>query len=290
MVNEQNGLDFGRSLENRTCLRIDPFNRGASPHIITFGISRAGKARFAHQAVEHWCSGGEDRTVFALDTRGVFDNLIETLDGKRITPSGFKQGQKYEYQLDENTTGLMDEDVDMAYLDLRQFLHSDVAEKSTLFRLMLDQVAQRVKCTEAETIILIDEAHILLHSEEMVNWLQKAVREWARCNACLWFISAFPSQFLQSVAGVSDDGIPTSKKMPGTIYEQCSTMQFFRTPREPDETLAQFGLNPNQSDFVRTQATPGGITAGHTEYLLGLADQDGWLPGYIELSSEEVIL
>lgn len=199
---------------------------------------------------------------------------------------GFMEGQKYEYLLDEDATGLMDDDVDMAYLDLRQFRDSSAAEKSAMFRLMLDQVNQKVKRTEGETIFLIDEAHFLLHSEEMVNWLQKAAREWARYDACLWFCSQSPREFIAQTTG--DDG--ENKRR--TIYEQCSTVQFFRTrgldtDDEEDDILPKFGLNERQVKHVKKGMHPG-KEGDYSQSLIQFDDRpESWFPLHIEASPVE---
>lgn len=199
---------------------------------------------------------------------------------------GFMEGQKYEYLLDEDATGLMDDDVDMAYLDLRQFRDSSAAEKSAMFRLMLDQVNQKVKRTEGETIFLIDEAHFLLHSEEMVNWLQKAAREWARYDACLWFCSQSPREFIAQTTG----GAGENKRR--TIYEQCSTVQFFRTrgldtDDEADDILPKFGLNEKQVNHVKKGMHPG-KEGDYSQSLIQFDDRpESWFPLHIEASPVE---
>jgi hypothetical protein len=199
---------------------------------------------------------------------------------------GFMEGQKYEYLLDEDATGLMDDDVDMAYLDLRQFRDSSSAEKSAMFRLMLDQVNQKVKRTPGETIFLIDEAHFLLHSEEMVNWLQKAAREWARYDACLWFCSQSPREFIAQTTG----GAGENKRR--TIYEQCSTVQFFRTrgldnDDETDDILPKFGLNEKQVNHVKKGMHPG-KEGDYSQALIQFDDRpESWFPLHIEASPVE---
>ena len=199
---------------------------------------------------------------------------------------GFMEGQKYEYLLDEDATGLMDDDVDMAYLDLRQFRDSSAAEKSAMFRLMLDQVNQKVKRTPGETIFLIDEAHFLLHSEEMVNWLQKAAREWARYDACLWFCSQSPREFIAQTTG----GAGENKRR--TIYEQCSTVQFFRTrgldtDHEADDILPKFGLNEKQVNHVKKGMHPG-KEGDYSQSLIQFDDRpESWFPLHIEASPVE---
>jgi ERCC4-type nuclease len=410
-IQEEGGIEWGRNEQDGQVMKVDPFDRGLAPHIITIGTSRSGKSYSAQKACQRWYSEGEDRTLIVLDTQGEFDGLTKALDGKHIVlggrdavnpfhteapperashtggqmspftmkadsivqfikaivqsqgrnpskfhntieqlarqtlidagadpsdpstladadatmrdfielsgevmdePSaltlgthdkeisnksdtiaalrdalgGFMEDQKYEYLLDEDATGLMDNDVDMAYLDLRQFRDSGAAEKSAMFRLMLDQVNQKVKRTEGETMFLIDEAHFLLHSEEMVNWLQKAAREWARYDACLWFCSQSPREFIAQTTG----GGGENKRR--TIYEQCSTVQFFRTrgldtDDKEDDILPKFGLNEKQVNHVKKGMHPG-KEGDYSQALIQFDDRpESWFPLHIEASPVE---
>jgi hypothetical protein len=197
--------------------------------------------------------------------------------------SGFKQGGKYQHMVGETETSITDPDVDMAYLDLQQLQGQSDAEKSVMLHLMLSQVYEKVKRTDGKLVFMIDEAHILLHSDEMVQWLQKAAREWARYDACMWFISQSPREFLQQ-SGTKEVGQENHRR---TIVDQCSTIQLFRTPRVDPETLEQFGLNGRQISFVRDEATPGKAGKGYSECLIHFEDKQGWFPTYVEASPFE---
>jgi hypothetical protein len=195
--------------------------------------------------------------------------------------SGFKEGGKYHHL--ETGAGIMNPDVDMAYLDLQQLRDASDAEKSIMLQLMLGQVAQKAKRTRGKLVFMIDEAHVLFHSEEMTRWLQKAAREWARYDAALWFISQSPREFIQQSAD-RDVGQENERR---TIIDQCSTINFFRTPRVSPETLAEFGLNRQQIDWVREEATPGKSGKGYSEALTYFEDYEGWFPTYVEASPFE---
>ncbi|MFB6164124.1 MAG: transfer complex protein [Haloarculaceae archaeon] len=195
--------------------------------------------------------------------------------------SGFKEGGKYHHL--ETGAGIMDPEIDMAYLDLQQLQDASEAEKSIMLQLMLGQVAQKAKRTEGKLVFMIDEAHVLFHSEQMTRWLQKAAREWARYDAALWFISQSPREFVQQSA----ERALGQENERRTIVDQCSTIHFFRTPRVDPGTLAQFGLNDAQIEWIRQEATPGKAGRGFSECLTYFEDYEGWFPTYVEASPFE---
>ncbi|MCU4801809.1 hypothetical protein OB920_15625 [Halobacteria archaeon HArc-gm2] len=197
--------------------------------------------------------------------------------------SGFKPSGKYSYLVGQTEESLTDPDLDMAYLDLRQFRGSSDAEKSVMLQLMLGQVYEKVKRSRQKVVFLIDEAHVLLHSERMVTWLQKAAREWARYDAALWFVSQSPREFLSSMQGHA----AAEESHRRTIVDQCSTVQCYRTPSVEPEILRELGLNSTQIQFVKRKATPGKAAAGHSECLIKLDDYQSWIPTYVEASPFE---
>ncbi|AQL43113.1 hypothetical protein BV210_10470 [Halorientalis sp. IM1011] len=209
------------------------------------------------------------------------DQKVERVSDLLDKLSGFKEGGKYHHL--ETGAGIMNPDVDMAYLDLQQLRDASDAEKSIMLQLMLGQVAQKAKRTRGKLVFMIDEAHVLFHSEEMTRWLQKAAREWARYDAALWFISQSPREFIQQ-SSERDVGQENERR---TIVDQCSTINFFRTPRVAPETLAQFGLNRQQIDWIREEATPGKAGQGYSECLTYFEDYEGWFPTYVEASPFE---
>jgi hypothetical protein len=192
--------------------------------------------------------------------------------------SGFKEGGKYSHLVGKSETGLTDEDVDMAYLDLQQFQGQSDAERSSMLHLMLGQVSEKIKRAPGECIFMIDEAHFLLHNDDMASWLEKAAREWARYQACMWFISQHPAEF------VSDEGSDASKDK---ITAQCSTVQLYRTPKVDLETLKKFGLNTKQAREVKDELVTGKSGRGYSECLMQFQDKQGWFPTYVEASPFE---
>ena len=192
--------------------------------------------------------------------------------------SGFKPHGKYSHLLEGSESGLLDER--MAYLDLSQFSEASDAEKSVMLQLMLGQVYEKVKRSPGEVVFLIDEAHHLLHSDEMVAWLEEAARAWARYDACLHFVTQSPREFIERAQSVGD-GQENRRR---TILEQCSTIQAFRTPRIEPRLLADLGMNENQIDFVKNRATTGKSHRGYSECLIRFQDRRGWWESYVQAS------
>lgn len=171
----------------------------------------------------------------------------------------------------------------MAYLGLRQFRGSSEAEKSVMLQLMLGQVYEKVKRSPGKIVFLIDEAHVLLHSEQMVEWLQKAAREWARYDAALWLTNQGPREFLASMQGYA----AAKESHRRTIVDQCSTMHCYRTPGVEPGILEQLGLNRTQIEFVKREATPGKSGKGCSECLTKLDDYQSWIPMFVEAAPFE---
>jgi hypothetical protein len=177
---------------------------------------------------------------------------------------------KFRHLMDADQPGLSPE-TRMAYLDLSQFSETSEAEKSIQFHLMLSQVSQLIKQTPGETMFVIDEAHLLFHSEQMLEYLESAAREWARYDAAMWFVSQSPNDFVENAD--SDDGSDTLREV---IREQVSTTQIFYGGKEVrDSTLVAFGLNSSLVRVAQQKLTPGRSNP-YSECLLQFDDEEGW--------------
>lgn len=418
---EQGGLDFGRNQFNARQMRVDLFDRGTSPHIITIGKTRSGKTYSATKVGTEWYLSqfGEDsdeveeetpkRTLFACDTQSGFDGMTKACDGEHIvidgsmtinplemhpipdelldaaggqedpfrqqvdsvvaffigilesqgvqTPSkftsaleealeatyanygiypgrpetlhndmpdvrdlietleemgnhperftfsdadwqtapkveqasklldklsGFRKADpddpdsrdgKYAHFVGQSEIDIMDADCDMVYLDLKQFKDADEAEKAAMLQLMLTLVSNKIRTVEGEKIFLVDEAHFLLHSEEMAGWLQRAAREWARYDACLWLISQHPDEF----ATIGDETSADEDEILG----QVSAIQVFYTPRVKRKVWHALGVNDELIDDIES-LTRGKEGKGYSECLLSLDDHPSWFKIRVE--------
>lgn len=191
--------------------------------------------------------------------------------------SGFSENGKYSHLVGESEIDLLDDDIGMIYLDLQQYRDSADAEKAAMLQLMLTHVANIIRRRDGEKLFAIDEAHMLLHSEEMSEWLQKAAREVARFECILWFISQYPGEFVSESGQSHED----------QIRAQCSTVQIFRTPRVDRDILAELGLNGDLTDDVLNDLTPAWKGRGFTTCLVDFQDVEGWLNLHVEASPFE---
>jgi hypothetical protein len=193
--------------------------------------------------------------------------------------SAFKEGNRLDYMVGATDAGLLEADTNMIYIDLSQ---SD-SDSSIMLHLILGQLYQKVK-RRGKFKFSIDEAHDLLHSKSMVEYLEDAARAWARYDACLHFITQSPREFIERASWGGDE----NKRE--TILEQCSIVQVFRTPRIKRELLGRLGLNSQQIDFIKHEAVQGKMGLGYSECLINFQDRRGWWEMWVEASPFEDLL
>ena len=224
-----------------------------------------------------------------LNTEGEINRRVDTIDKLADSLMELTEGEegkggsgRYSHLRGEGTIELLDKDVRMAYLDLTHLDNSEAAEKSIGLQIALTQIAQKIKQAPGQTIFMIDEAHLLYQSERLVDWLQKAVREWARYEACMWSVSQSPEEFVQQIDSA---GANTENKRQ-VIREQCSTLQVFYSNKTDDETLEKFGLGEDSRYAAKNNLTPGrsakGQEDGYSECLIQFNGEDGWLRSRVE--------
>ena len=207
------------------------------------------------------------------------DKVAELLD----LLSAFKPGNRLDFMRGATDAGLLTTDANMIYIDLSQAS----ADDSIMLHLILGQLYQRVK-RRGKFKFTVDEAHHLLHSEEMVEYLEDAARAWARYDASLHFVTQNPREFIER-AQSTDQGAENKRK---TILEQCSTIQAFRTPQIDDERhlLRQLGMNDTQAEWITSKAVQGKMGHGYSECLVNFQDQDGWYELHVEASPFQDLL
>lgn len=198
--------------------------------------------------------------------------------------SGFSEGGRYHNLLGETSLGILDSDTDMAYLDMSQLASDSDAEKSAMLSLAQSLVNQKVRQTDGELMFVVDEAHLLLHSDEQVNWLQRAAREWAESDGILGMISQDPSEFLDD----NSDGNSGKKR---ALLNQCSMRAIFNMPSTKANVIGEFvpGANHGLVDTIQNDLTPARADAGYTECVVNVTDNDrpGWHRVKVEASKFE---
>lgn len=209
-------------------------------------------------------SGGETE---AADLQQRISGLLNEL-------SGFKPGGKYHHILEGTNKGI-GPDTDLAYLDMRHLAGEKGSDKSASLQLAVGQLTQFIKQADGQTIFVVDEAHNLLHSEEMVAWLDKAAREWRRYDAALWFVTQSPKDF---VAGLGDESEQE------TILEQCSTIQLMNCAGVDADVLARLGVPVEHAPTVQESLIPGDTGKSYSECVLSVPGERGWIRTEVEAS------
>lgn len=184
----------------------------------------------------------------------------------------FKEGGKYDHMVGASSSGILDDDVRVAYIDLSNFGENNEAMKAVQLQLVFGQVYQKFKRIGGEKRFVIDEAHFLLHSSSMVDYLQDAARSWARYSAMLWFVTQSPREFIERAQGVEKGG--ENKRR--TILDQCSVIQAFRTPKIQTDILTSLGMNMKQARFIKKKAEKG-ADGRFSECLISIQGERGWL-------------
>ncbi|RBI58313.1 hypothetical protein DMJ13_27335 [halophilic archaeon] len=197
--------------------------------------------------------------------------------------SGFKEDGEHDSLVGESEAHIRPGEV--SYLDLQQIQGlGAAADKSTMLQLILGQVYQAVKQAPGKTLFVIDEAHYLFQSREILQWLQQASRHWRHYDAGLWFLSHRPSDF----ASAEDDDMQEYKR---AILGQIPTTEFFYTDKlEREDAIQRFGMNDQQMDFITSDATRGEQGKGYTDYLVDYADVEGWMHSQVRASPFEDIV
>lgn len=169
---------------------------------------------------------------------------------------------------------------EMTYLDLQQIEGLGTAgDEVTMLKLALGQVYETVKRAPGETLFIIDEAHYLLESQELLQLLDKSSRHWRSVDAGLWFVSQSPEDF----EAAEDDDAARHK---GVIRDQAQTIEIFQV--EDEDKLSGYGLNERQKTFITEEATRGSVEEeDHTDCLIDVPEVQGWMRSRISVSPAE---
>lgn len=188
--------------------------------------------------------------------------------------SGFSEDGEFSFLTGESDATV--EPGSVTYLDLKQ--GGLATDRTTMLSVALGEVYEAVKRAEGETLFVIDEAHHLLKSPRILQWLEESARHWRHNTAGLWFVSQHPKDF----AAAEDADEQQNKNV---IRDQAQITEIFRT--DDDDALAEFGLNSEQIEFVTDEATMGETSSGRSECLIDHPEIQGWLQAVIRLTDAE---
>lgn len=197
--------------------------------------------------------------------------------------SGFSEDGEYSFLTGESNRTI--DPGDVTYLDLQQLEgQGSAADASTMLDMALGQVYETVKRAPGKTMFVIDEAHYLLESKEMLQWLSQSARHWRHNNAGLWFLTQKVEDFVKD----DDDDKEHYKDV---IRSQVNTMKLFRLNEQlSPEALDKFDLNARQAEYLLNDATKGNSGQGYANCLVDYQEIEGWVRARVELSPVEELI
>lgn len=219
----------------------------------------------------------EDYTFAGIDmeTEKMKDRLADLL----IELSGFKPGGKYHHLLSDTADGISP-DSDMVYIDMRQLAGRKDGGKSVNLQLAVSQISQLIRQTGGRTIFMVDEAHNFLHSPELIDWLNKAAREWRRYNAVLWLITQSPREFVEQQQGEAA-GVENKRL---ELMEQCSVKHIFDSGGVDADVLEKFGVPREHASVAQDELVGGNSEMDYTQCLMSFHDEPGWFKTTVKVN------
>ncbi len=192
--------------------------------------------------------------------------------------SGFAEDGEFSFLTGPSDAAI--EPGEVTYLDLQQIEGLGATDtRTTMLAAALGEVHEAVKNAPGETLFIIDEAHHLLKSPRILNWLEERSRHWRHTQAGLWFISQHPGDFV-----IDEDADKQQHK--AVIRDQAQVMDLFGM--DDREALENFGLNSEQVEFLKEEASRGETdAANHTDCLVNHPDIQGWMEAAITVSAGE---
>lgn len=141
------------------------------------------------------------------------------------------------------------------WIDMEEVAREGSADKSILLPLVMRKINEAVKRADGPVWVIFDEAHYLLNSDEMVDWLQRAYRHFRQQGAGMWCLSQRPEEFANKDSVERGDGNDDKDSIRG----MSSIIQWFSVPDLDDSVAQMWGMNDDQAHFVREEARPGNL-------------------------------
>lgn len=182
----------------------------------------------------------------------------------------FEDGGQYDNLARQSNLDLETEDV--VYFNLSQ--QEGSGQIGLMMHLLLSDVYERAKQTDAKTMFCIDEAHYIMSDAKSLDFLEQAVRHSRHYNLSINFITQTLEEFF-------------SHEQSAAIVQQCSIKRIHRLDSGlTDEITETLNLNPAHVNFVQN-AQPGSEDTGYSEALVGV-DEHGYVPTRIYPSEFEL--
>lgn len=176
---------------------------------------------------------------------------------------GFTEGGKYDYLHGQSSLSL--EEGGVTYFDLSAFENASRGEQAVIAQAMLNHLNQIIKTFLDESVVAIENSHVLGESAAMMDSLEKNARHWHHYDAGFWFLTDSP-EYLTIGKSVTERP---------TLIDQCQAVEFFASGLGND-TAATFGLSEAQAEFLRSEAKTGAANGEYSEGLVSQSDVSGW--------------
>ncbi len=244
----------------------------------------------------------DDPTTHTPENSPTMADVREAVAGIADDPSAHARYQSVETEIKDNVgallhrlksfssdgeygflTGESDATVEpgeITYLDLQQIEGiGEMDDRTTMLSVALGEVHEAVKNTAGKTMFVIDEAHYLLKSPRILNWLEERSRHWRHNEAGLWFVSQHPGDFK---AAEDDD----EQQQKSVIRDQAQITEFF--PTDDKEALEHFDLNREEIAFLREDTTRVDESAkDFSECLIDHPESEGKMRARITVTDAE---
>lgn len=201
-----------------------------------------------------------------LDVPSDYETYVNSVDAQEVSDIAadlliqlepFRRGGQFEHLNGHSNVDLS-----------RRVVHFDLetlgenTDNSLYMFLVLDWLLQRVKSTNRNTLIAIDEAHFLLRKKEPLDLLNTFIRRSRHFNSGVTLMS-------QTVEEYMDEGEESEGKAK-EIYNQCDIRAMFKHKDLSEEAQNALGLSRTERDFIlQAQA---GENSGYSECLLDVTD------------------
>lgn len=205
-------------------------------------------------------------------------NIEDNVGGLLHRLESFEQGGEFGFLT--GTSAAAVEPGGVTYLDLQQIEGIGSTDHQTsMLSAALGEVHEAVKRAPEKTLVIVDEAHHLLKSERILDWLESGARHWRCTDAGLWFVSQHPKDFVT-------DADADQQQRKNVIRDQAQIVDLFHTTDR--EALADFGLNEGQISFLAEDASHADSKGvNHSDCLVNHPDVEGWLRAWVSVTSGE---
>jgi hypothetical protein len=212
----------------------------------------------AEYVLENHEDNANDRATLRMP-----DHQKEQIDYLLTALSVFEDGGDLHHLNGQTTIPI--EPGSITHLDLQQMRVDAGAEQSPMLQLIMNYLDQAVMQLPGETMVVVDEAHLLLDVPPIFDRIEQFMRGWRQHNGCLWLLTQSPQDVVRNTDGTKE--LPDIASLAGSI-------EFFQTS-VTDDDAARFDLSQDQAQFL-ISAVAGDADEGYSEGLVRRSTVAGW--------------